>query len=181
MTNDDCFASSHSWACIDPATFVDDDGTTWIFWGNRECYYAKLKDNMIEIDGEVKRIEFENFRFTEAPWIHKYNGKYYMIYATEFPEKIAYATADKIDGPYEYGGLLTEIAGNSNTIHPATVEFKGQWYFIYHNGAINTDGGSYSRSICIDKLYHNPDGTLQKVQMTSEGIFTKTSKYMTKF
>ncbi len=170
LTNDDCFASSHSWACIDPATFIDDDGTAWIFWGNRECYYAKLKDNMIEIDGEVKQIDFEGFNFTEAPWIHKYNGTYYMTYAVEFPEKIAYATADNIEGPYTNQGLLTEIAGNSNTIHPATVFFKGEWYFFYHNGAINTDGGSYSRSICIEKLHHNSDGTLQKVQMTTEGI-----------
>ncbi len=35
LTNDDCFASTHSWACIDPAVFIDDDGQAWIFWGNR--------------------------------------------------------------------------------------------------------------------------------------------------
>lgn len=170
LTNEDCFDSTHSWACIDPATFIDDDGQAWIFWGNRECYYAKLKDNMIEIDGEVKRLQFEEFEFTEAPWIHKYNGKYYLTYATGFPEKIAYAMSDKIDGPYEYKGILNEIAGNSNTNHQAIVEFKGDWYFIYHNGGIQTDGGSYSRSVCIDKLHYNPDGTLKRVAMTSEGV-----------
>ena len=138
LTNKDCFDSSHSWACIDPAVFIDDDGQAWIFWGNRECYYAKLKRNMIEIDGEVKRIEFDGLSFTEAPWIHKYNNKYYFTYATEFPEKIAYAMADNIEGPYEYKGLLSEVAGNSNTIHQAICEFKGQWYFVYHNGGINT-------------------------------------------
>ncbi len=170
LTNNDCFASSHSWACIDPAIFIEDDGAAWIFWGNRECYYAKLKDNMIEIDGEVKQIQFDGLRFTEAPWIHKYKGKYYLTYATEFPEKIAYAMADKIEGPYEYKGILNEIAGNSNTNHQAIVEFKGQWYFIYHNGGINTGGGSYSRSVCIDKLYYNPDGSMKRIIMTTEGI-----------
>lgn len=170
LTNEDCFASKHSWACIDPAIYIDDDGTAWIFWGNRECYYAKLKDNMIEIDGEIKQIEFDGLSFTEAPWIHKYNGKYYLTYATEFPEKIAYAMADKIDGPYEYKGILNEIAGNSNTNHQSIVEFKNQWYFIYHNGGINTDGSSYSRSICIDKLHYNPDGTIKRIVMTSEGV-----------
>ncbi|MFD1768614.1 family 43 glycosylhydrolase [Sphingobacterium suaedae] len=44
LTNADCFDSKHSWACIDPAICTDDDGQAWIFWGNRECYYAKLKD-----------------------------------------------------------------------------------------------------------------------------------------
>lgn len=170
LTNKDCFASSHSWACIDPAVFIDDDGQAWIFWGNRECYYAKLKDNMTEIEGEVKQVSFKNFRFTEAPWIHKHNGKYYLTYATEFPEKIAYAMADHIEGPYEYKGILNEIAGNSNTNHQAIVKYKNEWYFIYHNGGINTEGGSYSRSVCIDKLHYNADGTLKRVVMTTEGV-----------
>lgn len=170
LTNEDCFDSKHSWACIDPAIFIDDDQTPWIFWGNRECYYAKLKDNMIEIDGEIKRLDFKDFNFTEAPWIHKHNGKYYLTYATEFPEKIAYAMADKIDGPYEYKGLLNEIAGNSNTNHQAIVEFKNQWYFIYHNGGINTGGSSFSRSICIDKMHYNADGTIKRIVMTTDGL-----------
>lgn len=170
LTNNDCFDSKHSWACIDPAIFTDDDGTPWIFWGNRECYFAKLKDNMVEIDSEIKRIHFDGFEFTEAPWVHKHNGKYYLTYATEFPEKIAYAMADRIEGPYVYKGILNEIAGNSNTNHQSIVEFKGNWYFIYHNGGINTDGGSYSRSVCVDSLNYNPDGTLKRVVMTTEGV-----------
>ena len=170
LTNKDCFASTHSWACIDPAVYIDNDGTAWIFWGNRECYYARLKENMIEIDGEIKRMEFPGLSFTEAPWIHQYQGKYYLSYATEFPEKIAYAMADKIDGTYEYKGILNEIAGNSNTNHQAIVEFKGKWYFIYHNGGINTDGSSYSRSICIDQLQYQHDGAIKRILMTTEGV-----------
>ncbi len=170
LTNKDCFASTHSWACIDPAVFIDDDGQAWIFWGNRECYYAKLKPNMIEIDGPVKKIDFKDFNFTEAPWIHKYKNKYYLSYASAFPEKIAYATADQIEGPYEYKGILNEIAGNSNTNHQAIVEFKGKWYFIYHNGAIETEGSSFSRSICIDDLEYHPDGNIKRIVMTTEGV-----------
>lgn len=170
LTNKDCYDSSHSWACIDPAIFTDDDGTPWIFWGNRECYFAKLKDNMIEIDGKIQKIDFPGFNFTEAPWVHKYKGKYYLTYATEFPEKIAYAMADNIQGPWEYKGILNEIAGNSNTNHQGIIEFKGQWYFLYHNGGINTDGGSYSRSVCIDKMYYNADGTIKKIEMTTKGV-----------
>lgn len=170
LTNKDCFASTHSWACIDPAIFIDDDGTPWIFWGNRECYFAKLKDNMIEIDGEIKQVNFDGFSFTEAPWIHKYKGKYYLTYATEFPEKIAYAMSDNIQGPYEYKGILNEIAGNSNTNHQSIVEYKGKWYFLYHNGGIQTDGGSYSRSVCVDLLEYNDDGTIKRITMTTEGI-----------
>ena len=170
LTNDDCFASTHNWTCIDPSVIIDDDGQAWLFWGNGVCYYAKLKANMIEIDGPVKKVDFEGFEFTEAPWIHKHNGKYYLSYASGYPEKIAYAMADNIEGPYEYKGILNEIAGNSDTNHQAIVEFKGNWYFIYHNGSHQTEGSSSTRSVCIDYLYYNPDGTMKRVVMTSEGV-----------
>lgn len=170
LTNKDCFASSHSWACIDPAIFIDDDGQPWITWGNRECYIAKLKDNMIEIDGEIKQIKFnEAHPFTEAPWIHKYNGKYYLTYASEWPEKIAYAVADKIDGPYEMKGIISEIAGNSNTTHPAIVNFKNQWLFFSHNGGLH-NGTSYSRSIIAEPMEYDAEGNIQKIHPSTEGV-----------
>lgn len=170
LTNEDCFGASHSWVCIDPAVFIDDDGQTWIFWGNQICYYAKLKDNMMEIEGDIKRIDFDGFKFTEAPWVHKHNGKYYLTYATGWPEKIAYAMADNIGGPYEYKGILSEIAGNCNTTHPSIVEFKGKWYFFTHNGGL-PDGTSYSRSVCVEELKYNPDGTIRKINISTESIY----------
>jgi len=170
LTNKDCFASTHSWACIDPSVFIDDDGQAWLFWGNRECYYAKLNANMTELAGPVKRIEFEGLQFTEAPWLHKHKGNYYLSYATGFPEKIAYAMAERVEGPYVYKGLLNEMAGNSNTNHQAIVSYKGKWYFIYHDGGLQPDGSSYSRSVCIDPLEYNRDGTMKRVRMTTEGV-----------
>ncbi len=156
-----------SWDDIDPSVFIDSDGQAYLFWGNTQCYYARLKDNMIELDSEIMPVELP--AFTEAPWIHKNGDWYYLSYATGFPEKIAYAMSKSIHGPWEYKGILNEIAGNSNTNHQAIVEFKGNWYFVYHNGGINPNGGSYRRSVCIDRLYHTADGTIKRIQMTSEG------------
>nr|WP_294900073.1 family 43 glycosylhydrolase [uncultured Pedobacter sp.] len=170
LTKEDCFASAHSWACLDPTVFIDDDGQAWLFWGNRECYYAKLKANMVEIDGDIKQIKFTDVNYTEAPWVHKKDGKYYLSYATGFPEKISYSMADHIEGPYKYQGVLNEIAGNSNTNHQAIVELNGQSYFIYHNGGLQNGGSSYSRSVCIDKLEYTADGKMKRVQMTTEGV-----------
>jgi hypothetical protein len=34
----------------------------------------------------------------------------------------------------------------------SNIEYKGKWYFIYHNGAISTQGGSFRRSVCVDYL-----------------------------
>ena len=166
LTNEDCLDSKHSWACIDPAIFIDDDGTPYIIWGNRECYYAKLKDSMTEIDGDIHRIDVPNF--TEAAWVHKYHGKYYLTYASGWPEKIAYAVSDHIGGPYKPMGIISEIAGNSNTTHPAIVELNGKWLFFSHNGGLS-EGTSYSRSIIAEPLYYNPDGSIKRIPPTAEG------------
>lgn len=173
LTNEDCYVSDHSWACIDPSVFIDDDGQAYPFWGNRHCYYAKLKDNMIEIDGPVHHIEIdERHPFTEAPWVHKYNGKYYLTYASEWPEKIAYAMADSIGGPYRPMGVISEIAGNSNTTHPAIVRFKDRWIFFSHNGGL-PEGGSYSRSIIAEPMYYNSDGSIKNIPPTTKGVLVE--------
>ena len=166
LTNKDCFASKHSWACIDPAILIDDDGTAYIIWGNRECYCAKLKDNMTETDGEIRRIDVPDF--TEAPWMHKHNGKYYLTYASGWPEKIAYAVSDNIFGPYTPMGVISEIAGNSNTTHPAVVRFKDQWLFFSHNGGLS-DGGSYSRSVIAEPMSYDRDGHINFIPATPQG------------
>ena len=167
LTNKDCFASKRSWACIDPAILIDDDGTPYIIWGNQECYYAKLKDNMTEIDGEIHRIDVPNF--TEAPWMHKDNGKYYLTYASEWPEKIAYAVADHIGGPYTPMGIISEIAGNSNTTHPAIIKFRDRWLFFSHNGGL-PDGTSYSRSIIAEPMSYDAEGRIRSIPATTEGV-----------
>jgi beta-xylosidase len=168
ITNDMTTQTNISWDDIDPTVMIDDDGQAYLFWGNTVCHYAKLKANMTEIDGPIQTITLPNF--TEAPWIHKHNNWYYLSYAYEFPEKIAYAMSKSINGPWEYKGILNEIAGNSNTNHQAIIDFKGKSYFIYHNGATQPNGGSFRRSVCVDRLYYNKDGSMKRVIMTTEGI-----------
>jgi beta-xylosidase len=168
ITNDMTTKTKISWDDIDPTVMIDTDGQAYLFWGNTVCNYVKLKENMIEFDGPIQTIDLPNF--TEAPWIHKRKDWYYLSYAYQFPEKIAYAMSKSINGPWEYKGILNEVAGNSNTNHQSIIEFKGVPYFVYHNGSIPTHGGSFRRSVCVDRLYYNPDGTMKRVIMTSEGI-----------
>ena len=168
ITNDMTTESKISWDDIDPAVFIDDNKQAYLFWGNTTLHYVKLKENMIEMDGPMQTISLPHF--TEAPWVHKKNGWYYLSYAYEFPEKIAYAMSRSIEGPWAYKGIINEIAGNCNTNHQAIIEFKGKDYFIYHNGALVPDYASFHRSVCIDYLYYNKDGTIKRVVMTSEGV-----------
>ena len=168
VTNDMTTAAKIFWDDIDPTVIIDKTGQAYLFWGNSACYYAKLKPNMTELDGPIQTISLP--AFTEAPWVHQHNGWYYLSYATGFPEKIAYAMSRSPEGPWVYKGILNELAGNSNTNHQAIIDFKGKSYFVYHNGGVNTDGGSFRRSVCVDNLFYNKDGTMKRVVMTSEGV-----------
>ena len=167
---------NHGWEDIDPAVFIDDDGTSYLFWGNRTCYYARLKPCLTELDGPIQTVDVPTFE--EAPWVHKRGNLYYLTYASDFPEKIAYATATSIEGPWTAHGLLTEGAGNSNTIHPGIIHFKGKDYFFYHTGMMPRPmvGGSFRRAVCIEELTYNADGTMKKVVQTSEGVAAVETK-----
>lgn len=168
ITNDMTTDVKIAWDDIDPTVFIDTDGQAYLFWGNQRCRYIKLKPNMIEADGPIQKVDVPDF--TEAAWIHKRGDLYYLSYATGFPEKTAYATSQSITGPWTYRGLVGELAGNCNTMHQSIIEFKGKWYFIYHNGGTPLIGGSFRRSVCIDYLHYNADGTMQRIVQTSEGV-----------
>lgn len=154
-------------ANLDPTVLVDDDGQAYIFWGNGMCYYARLEANMLEIDGPVHIVDLPGF--TEGAHLHKRNGWFYLSYGYKFPEKVAYAMSRNINGPWEFKGIVNEIAGNCQTNRPAIIDYKGKSYFIYHNGALK-DGGSHRRSVCIDYLYYNADDSMKRVIMTTEGV-----------
>jgi hypothetical protein len=49
-------------------------------WGNRQCYIARLKPNMIELDGPITEITPPHFE--EGPWLHKRGDLYYLTYAS---------------------------------------------------------------------------------------------------
>ena len=156
---------------IDPCVFVDDDGQAYIYNGGGQiCKGGKLKDNMVELDGEMKEMEgLEDFH--EATWIHKYNGKYYLSYSDNHDEnwndgvkgdnRMRYAISDNPLGPWKSMGIYMEPT-DSYTNHGSIVEYKGQWFAFYHNSALSNH--DWLRSICVDKLYYNEDGTIQMVK-----------------
>lgn len=176
IVTDDMTPDSHRPnADIDPTVLIDDDGQAYIAWGNGDCYMAKLKPNMTEIDGEHWHVGLRNF--SEGPWLFKRKGIYYNVYAADAPgvqtEQIAYSTATDIRGPWTYRGLLTSSAKHGFTIHPSVNEFKGKWYFFYHDGSYMLNGepgGDCRRQVCVEELHFNSDGTIRPITLTEEGI-----------
>ncbi|MBB1061181.1 glycoside hydrolase family 43 protein [Marilutibacter spongiae] len=176
---------THSWEDIDPTVFTDEDGTTWIAWGNRQCYIARLKPNMIEIDGDITEITPPHFE--EGPWLHKRGTLYYLTYAsldrsTHRDEKVSYATAPSLQGPWTYRGELTGSGKYSFTIHPGIVEFKGHWYLFLHNAALtigDQNGAIGRRAVTVEHLQYNPDGSMKPVLQTEAGISVPRSTAQT--
>jgi len=163
------------WNDIDPTVLIDDDGTAWLSWGHTNNYVAKLKDNMTELDGEITDTGLQSY--TEGPWLYKRNGMYYNLYPGmgRGGEVIYYSTAENLRGPWTFRGQVTGAAKNSFTIHPGVIDFKGRTFLFYHNGTLDRDGQkgqSLRRSVCVDEIFFNDDGTIREVTQTKEGITT---------
>ena len=176
VTNQMTPKGTHSWEDIDPTVFTDDDGTTWLAWGNRQCYIAKLKPNMTELDGPIQEITPPHFE--EGPWLHKRGNLYYLTYAsldrsTQRDEHVSYSTAPTITGPWTYRGLLTGSGKFSFTIHPGIVQFKDNWYLFLHNATLSIgdlNGAIGRRAVTVEHLQYNADGTMKPVVQTSAGV-----------
>lgn len=151
------------WDDIDPAAFIDDDGQAYLFWGNSRLKYARLKPNMTELDGPIVELDLPSF--TEAPWVHKRGDTYYLSYAYGFPERIAYATAPRVTGPYTFRGVINETIPGSPTNHQAIVPFGDRWWFFYHSAAL-TGGGEFRRSVSVEELFHEADGAIRPIRQT---------------
>lgn len=172
---------------IDPCVLQASDGNAYIFWGNGRC--AKLKPNMKELaDDNPKEIvkwgnrEMEMVgvsclkdlpnRQAEGPFAFEYNGNYYLTYpyVRENTEVLGYAMSKNPMGPYEYKGLImAEHANGCWTNHHSIVNYKGQWYLFYHHNFFSSSDDK-RRSVQIEKLYFNADGTIQEVKPTMRGV-----------
>ncbi len=153
-----------------PIVFIDDDGQAFFYYGGGgRMIGVKLKDNMTEIDGEVKNmVGLKDYH--EGPWVFKKDGRYYLMYADNHVEpgnrganQLRYAWSDNPLGPWEYKGIILKPTG-CDTSHGSIVKYKGQWYLFYHNCDISGMGNL--RSVCVDKLYFNEDGTIKLVEQT---------------
>lgn len=174
ITNDMTTYAKHAWDDLDPSVFVDDDGQAYLFWGNGVLHWVKLNPDMISLGGDIHILDAKDKAvfgpgFTEAPWVYKRKGKYYLHFASGFPESLHYATADQIQGPWTYRSEVMALDKGSNTNHPGIIDFKGNSYFFYHNDLL-PGGHSYSRSVAVEAFSYLPDGTIPVLRMTNDGV-----------
>lgn len=161
------------WNDIDPTALIDNEGTPWLCWGNGTCFLAKLNQDMMSLADTIQVVDLP--RYVEGPWLLEREGRYYIIYVSMGAgrETISYAMADSMTGPWTPMGEITGMAENSFTIHPAACQFKGNWYFFYHNGNLELNGykgAGGRRSVCIEPMEFAEDGSILPIEQTAQGV-----------
>ena len=153
---------------IDPCVFVDDDGQPYIYTSGagKGCWGAKLrKDDWTKLDGVMSPLNgFTDFH--EAPWVHKYKGKYYLSHsdnhaASQGGNRMRYSMSNNPLGPYTPCGVYMYPHGEE-TAHGSIVEYNGRWYSFYHTA--NHSGKGALRSVCVDPIEYDQNNKLKMVR-----------------
>ena len=175
---------------VDPHVFEDYEGNHWMAVNNS---ITKLSDDMLSLvrgtavywnDYAADWPDYEGWKH-EGTWIFKRDGLYYLMSAGSSPEPredgntqkhvLHYGMGTSPAGPFEYKGILMDTIGNpynpANPLnnHGSVVEFKGKWILFYHKIWKAPDGNVH-RATCADYITFNPDGTMNEVIPTDEGV-----------
>jgi hypothetical protein len=158
---------------FDPCIFIDDDGQAYIYFGGGgpgNARVMRVNSDMTSVSGDAVTIDAPNF--FEAAFMHKRNGIYYFSYSTNSDAglRIDYMTSSNPMTGFQYRGTVLGNPWNNlgNNNHASIIEFQGQWYIFYHNRALSNS--VYQRSVCVDYLYYNSDGTIQRVNDSQQGV-----------
>ncbi|MGL4519781.1 MAG: glycoside hydrolase family 43 protein [Phocaeicola sp.] len=134
---------------------------------------ARLSDDMLQfaeeprdieiLDADGKLLTADNpYRFFEASWVHKYNGKYYFSYSTGDSHYLCYAIGDNPYGPFTYQGvILTPVVGW--TTHHSIAQYKGKWY-LFHHDCVPSGGQTWLRSLKVCELTYDAQGKIETIE-----------------
>ncbi|MDO6430329.1 family 43 glycosylhydrolase [Flavitalea sp. BT771] len=158
---------------IDPNVFIDKDGQAYLYWAQGKIYGARLKDNMVELASEpVVLGELPEKGLKEGPYMIQRNGIYYLTYphVENKTERLEYAMGSQPLGPFKVSGvIMDEWPDGCWTNHQSIIQFKDQWYLFYHHDDLSPSFDK-NRSVRVDSLFFNADGTIRKVAPTLRGV-----------
>ncbi|MGX1471925.1 UNVERIFIED_CONTAM: GH43 family beta-xylosidase [Streptomyces canus] len=170
-------AGQFSGQMIDPAVFTDDDGQSYLYWGNGHAYVAPLNDDMTSVD-LTKMKDITPSGYNEGSFVIKRKGTYYLTWSENDTRdenyRVAYATGPSPTGPWTKRGVILEkdlSLGIKGPGHHSVVHVPGtdDWYIAYHRFAIPGGDGMH-RETTIDKLEFDSDGLIKKVVPTLTSV-----------
>lgn len=160
---------------IDANVFIDDDGQIYIYYGGSgksRMVVRKLNPDMISLATGPTDITPQNY--TEAPYMVKRKGIYYMTYSNgswfNDTYNVQYSTSNSPLGPWTYRGkILSSNAEDKGPGHHGVLKMGNcdEYYIIYHRYENGTSG---DRKIAIDRMYFNAADLIEPVNMTNYGV-----------
>ena len=168
---------------LDGQTFVDDDGSVYLYWGTWGIYKGfgcgagKMTPDLKGFTETRLIPNTEAVDFFEAPFVLKRNGIYYFMYSSgschDPTYRVQYATSDHPLGPYEYKGCILET-NEDGTVHGpghhSILKEGDDYYIVYHRHDNPHSNRGFHRQLCMDKMEFEADGSIRKVIPTHEGV-----------
>lgn len=168
---------------LDGQTFVDDDGSVYVYWGTWGIYdgfgcgVGKASEDMKTFTETRLIPNTEATDFFEAPFVLKRNGIYYFMYSSaschDETYHVQYATSRHPMGPYKYQGTILKTNADGTVHgpgHHSVLEIDGEYYIVYHRHDNPHSTRGFHRQICIDKLEFDRKGRIKPVTPTHSGV-----------
>lgn len=144
---------------LDPAAFIDDDGTAWLTYGSGN--QKENTDGSVSDGARIRKLNDDMISFAEeeividAPYMNEDSGlnkigdTYYYSYCGDWTSgsdhqmcSILYMTSKNIEGPYTFQGDVLPNCGSVfktrsgqeawGNNHHSIVQFQGKYYMFYH-------------------------------------------------
>ncbi len=169
---------------LDGQTFVDDDGSIYMYWGTWGIYdgfgcgSGKLTSDMKGFTETRLIPNTEATKFFEAPFVLKRDSTYYFMYSSDSCHDstyhVQYATSDKPLGPYNYRGAILRSNADGTVDgpghHSVLTLGKDENYIVYHRHDNPHSNRGFHRQLCIDRMEFAPDGSINVVEPSHKGI-----------
>ena len=185
---------------IDPCVLIDDDGSAYIYWSGMGIRGARLKENMLELDGELQEVKIPKRDgmpemppmkmggqvmeglpdgFNEGPFAFKRNGWYYLTFpwvrgntsnGANPTETLAYAMSKSPLGPWDFKGIIMAEHDNHCWTNHHSILEYKGQWYIFYHRNDFSPNMDKRRSARIEKIAFNSDGTIQEVKQTMRGV-----------
>jgi len=166
---------------IDPFVFRDTDGQVYLYYGGwRHCNVVRLSKDLRRVlpypDGSTWK-EVTPPGYVEGSFVIKRKGVYYLMWSegewTGSDYRVAYATGPSPTGPFTPRGTILQedpkIARGAGHHSVVNVPGTDRWYIAYHRRPLADQQGEH-RELAIDRMTFNPDGSIQPVKLTNDGV-----------
>lgn len=171
------------WQAIDPSVFTDEDGHSYLLFGNGAPVVVELQEDMMGIKEETLHKYEGVVEFREAITVTKRKGKYHFTWSCDDTGSseyhVNYGTSDSIYGPIEFKDTILEKRPECDILgtgHHCILQIpdEDEYYIAYHRFFTPldrfTEGKGFHREVCIDRLYFGKDGLMEQVIPTVEGV-----------